>query len=84
MENKTGFFGVIELFDYRRLRAACANQSQGARRPIGRVGGPRAPSALAFATSHKTPDGADVFPRAEDVGRALAPKLLSMDSVRFV
>ena len=60
-----------------------ANQSQGARRPIGRVGGPRAPSALAFATSHKTPDGADVFPRAEAVGRAFAAELLSMDSVRF-
>ena len=33
--------------------------------------------------SMKTPDGADVFPRAEDVGRAFAAELLSMASVRF-
>ena len=31
----------------------------------------------------KAPDGTYVFPRAEDVGRAFALELLSMDSVRF-
>ena len=33
--------------------------------------------------SMKAPDGSYVFPRAEDVGRAFALGLLSMDSVRF-
>ena len=33
--------------------------------------------------SMKAPDGSYVFPRAEDVGRAFALELLSMDSVRF-
>ena len=33
--------------------------------------------------SMKAPDGSYVFPRAEEVGRAFAAELLSMDSVRF-
>ena len=32
--------------------------------------------------SMKAPDGTYVFPRAEEVGRAFAAELLSMDSVR--
>ena len=51
-KTKRVFSRSSSFLTYRRPRAACANQSQGARRPIGRVGGPRAPCALAFATSH--------------------------------
>ena len=51
-KTKRVFSRSSSFLPYRRPRAACANQSQGARRPLGRVGGPRAPCALAFATSH--------------------------------
>ena len=92
----TRFLRVIELFDLSSpTPGLCQSKprSQAPNRP--RWWSSRAVCArfcdeswrpLVYAAkikSMKTPDGADVFPRAENVGRALAPKLLSMDSVRF-